>query len=195
MLNDAISKFFIMEYTVVLLYDWSIHGDDIKKMLHDNRLKWNSTKIKKLTTEELLNEFVRFKVDNDFKIDETIIGSSGIYETNDSNIIIKIIKPKSVDDTKNVDDILIVYKGIEERFYIQLMKKFRDIGCLMMKIVDDEIVFKNRINIKLINTLNDTVGEKNVKIRNFIEKTKTLAERNELYSDDFKSQWIKCIEN
>lgn len=180
-----------MEYTVVLLYDWSIHGDDIKKMLHDNRLKWNSTKIKKLTTEELLSEFVKFKVDNDLKIDETMIGSSGIYETDDSNITIKIIKPKSVDDTKNVDGILIVYKGIEERFYIQLMKKFRDIGCLVMKIVDDEIVFKNKINTKLINRLNDTVGEKNVKIRNFIEKSNIIG----VFSDDFKNKWIKCIEN
>jgi len=48
------------EYTVILLYDWSIHGDDIKKMFHDNKLKWNPTKIKRLTTEELLNEIISF---------------------------------------------------------------------------------------------------------------------------------------
>ena len=186
-------KFFVMEYTVVLLYEWSKYGDMIKETFHHNKLKWNSTKIKKLTTEELINEYKKFKANDDFKIDETMIGSSGIYENIDNNIIIKIIKPKSVDDTKNVDDILIIYKGIEERFYIELMKKFRDIGCLIIKIVDDEVIFKNRINVRLINSLNDNVGEKNVKIRNFIEKTNLLG--SGIFSDDFKKQWIECIEN
>lgn len=184
-----------MEYTVILLYDWSIRGDDIKKMFHDNKLKWNSTKIKKLTTQELVDEYKKFKVDNDFKIEETMIGSSGIYESDNkkenSDIVIKIIKIETVDDTKTVDNMLIVYKGIEERFYIELMKKFRDIGCLIIKIVDDEVIFKNRINVKLINSLNNNVSEKNVKIRNFIEKSSIVG----IFSDDFKQQWIKCIEN
>jgi len=182
------------EYTVILLYDWSIHGDDIKKMFHDNKLKWNPTKIKRLTTEELLNEYIKFKVDKDFKIEETMIGSSGIYENKDFNIVIKIIKIENVIETvDDIDNMLIIYKGIEEKFYIELMKKFRDIGCLIIKIVDDEVIFKNRINIKLINTLNNTVGEKSVKIRNFIEKINLLD--SGIFSDDFKNQWIECIKN
>ncbi len=181
------------EYTVVLLYDWNKHGDEIKKMFHDNKLKWNSTKIKKLTTEELLNEYIKFKVDKDFKIEESMIGSSGIYEN--TNIAIKIIKIESVVETvDDIDNILIVYKGIEEKFYIELMKKFRNIGCTIIKIVNDEIIFKSRINVKLINSLNDIQGEKNVKIRNFIEKTRILDSMfHETYSDDFKRQWIECI--
>ena len=183
------------EYTVVLLYDWSIHGDEIKKMFHGNKLKWNPTKIKRLTTEELLNEYIKFKVDKDFKIEETMIGSSGIYENADFNILIKIIKPESVVKTvDDIDNMLIIYKGTEEKFYMELMKKFRDIGCLVMKIVDDEIVFKSRINVKLINSLNNIQGKKDVKIRNFIEKTKILDSMfHETYSDDFKQQWIECI--
>jgi len=185
------------EYTVILLYNWSIHGDEIKKMFHDNKLKWNSTKIKKLTTEELLNEYIKFKVDKDFKIEEIMIGSSGIYENKDSNISIKIIKPESVVETvDDIDNMLIVYKGLEEKFYMELMKKFRDIGCTIIKIVNDEIIFKNRINIELINSLNDIQGEKNVKIGNFIEKTRILNSMfHETYSDDFKQQWIDCIKH
>jgi len=66
------------EYTVILLYDWSIHGDDIKKMFHDNKLKWNPTKIKTLKNEDLITECEKFKVINDFKLDKTMKGSSGI---------------------------------------------------------------------------------------------------------------------
>ena len=206
MVNDAISKFFclycllftlfiMIEYTSVLLYDWSKHGDEIKRMFHDNKLKWNPTKIKRLTTEELSNEYIKFKVDKDFKIEEIMIGSSGIYENKDSNIAIKIIKTESVVETvDDIDNMLIIYKGIEEKFYIELMKKFRDIGCLVIKIVDNEIVFKSRINVKLINSLNDIQGEKDVKIGNFIKKTRILDSMfHETYSDDFKQQWIECI--
>ena len=177
----------MVEYTVVLLYDWSKHGDDIKKMFHDNKILWNSTKIKTLKNEDLIIECEKFKVINDFKLDTTMTGSSGIYENASNDILIKIIK------IEDFDNILIVYKGIEEKFYIELMKKFRDIGCLVMKIVDDEIVFKSRINVKLINSLNDIQGKKDVKIRNFIEKINLLD--SGIFSDDFKNQWIECIKN
>ena len=177
------------EYTVILLYEWSKYGDNVKELFHHNKLKWNSDKIKKLTNEELTNEYIKFKVDKDFIIDEIMIGSSGIYENVDKSILIKIIK------IENVDNMLIIYKGVEERFYISFIKRCRDVGCLVMKIVDDEIIFKGRINIKLIRTLNDVQGEKDVKIRNFIEKTKILDSTfHEIFSDDFKSQWIECIE-
>lgn len=175
----------MVEYTVILLYNWSKHGDDIKKMFHDNKILWNSTKIKTLKNEDLITECERFKVINNFKLDTTMTGSSGIYENASNDISIKIIK------IEDFDNMLIVYKGIEERFYIELMKKFMNIGCLIMKIVDDEIIFKNRINVNLIKSLNDNDGEKNVKIGNFIEKSSIVG----VFSDDFKNQWIKCIEN
>lgn len=180
-----------MEYIAILLYEWSTYSDVIKEILHNNKMMWNSEKIKKLTTEELTNEFIKFKVDKDFKIDETTIGSSGIYENKSNDILIKIIKPESVDDTKKIDDVLIIYKGIKENFYIELMKKFRDIGCLILKIVDDEVIFKNRINVKLINSLNDIEREKDIKIKNFIEKSNVIG----AFSEDFKQQWIKLITN
>lgn len=178
----------MVEYTVILLYEWSLYGNDIKKMFHNNKLEWNSTKIKKLTNEELKNEYIKFKVNNDFKIDEYMIGSSGIYEN--KKLAIKIIKAEYIDD-KIADNMLIVYKGIEEKFYIDLIKKCRDIGCLVLKIVNDEVVFKNRINVKLINKLNDIQGENDVKIKNFIEKTNIIG----TFSDDFKNKWIELIKH
>ncbi len=178
------------EYTVIILYEWSKYGDKIKELFHHNKLNWNSEKVKNLTNEELRSEYEKFKVNDDFIIDETMIGSSGIYENVDKSTLIKIVK------IENVDNMLIIYKGVEERFYIDFIKRCRDVGCLVMKIVDDEVVFKNRINVKLIKTLNDVQGEKDVKIRNFIERTKILDSAfHEIFSDDFKSQWIKCIEN
>ncbi len=178
----------MIEYTVILLYEWSKYGNAVKELFHHNKLKWNSEKVKPLSNEELQNEYEKFKVDNNFIINETMIGSSGIYEN--ENIAIKIIK------IENVDNMLIIYKGIEEKFYIDFIKRCRDVECLVMKIVDDEIIFKNRINVKLIRILNDVRGEKDVKIRNFIEKTKILESMfHEIFSDDFKSQWINCIEN
>lgn len=187
--------FNMSEYTVILMEEWSKYGDDIKEVFHKNKLKWNSLKIKKLSTEDLVMEYQKFKVDDEFKINETMIGSSGIYENNDGSIAIKLIKAENIGETI-IDSMLIVYKGIEEKFYIELMKKFRDMGCLIIKIVDDEIVFKDRINVKLINSINDIEGERKLKVKNFIDKTKALGELfGELYSDDFKNKWIKCIEN
>jgi len=190
MLSWVDEKLIMSEYTVILLYEWSKYGDAIKELFHRNKLKWNSEKVKNLSNEELRSEYEKFKVDNDFIVDETMIGSSGIYENVDKSILIKIIK------IENVDNMLIVYKGIEEHFYIDFIKRCANIGCLVMKIVDDEILVKGRINVKLIKMMNDVQGEKDVKIKNFIEKTKILdSEFHELFSDDFKTQWIKCIEN
>lgn len=183
----------MVEYTIILLYGWSKHGDNIKKMLHDNKFKWNSSKIKRLTTQELIDEYKKFKVNKEFKIEETMFGSSGIYENLNNDIVIKFIKTESIDDNDYTDNMLIIYKGIVEKFYISLIKECRDIGCLVMKVVDNEVIFKNRINVDLINKINDIQGEKNVKIRNFIEKINIIEEINGKFSDDFKSKWIECI--
>ena len=171
-------------YTIILLYEWNIHKDEIKKIFKDNDLIWNSNKIKKLTNEELLNEYIKFKVDSEFEIKENMDGSSGIYENKNSNILIKIIK------INNTDNILIVYKGNETEIYKTLIKKCRNIGCLIIKIVDNEIIFKDRLNVKLINTLDNIQKEKEIKIKNFIEKMKFKIS---IFSDDFKNRWIKCI--
>ena len=177
----------MVEYTAIFLYEWSKHGDDIKKVFHDNKLNWNQTKLNKLSNEDLLNEYKKFKVINDFKINKLMIGSSGIYENKDSTIMIKVIK------IENNDNMLLVYKGIEEKFYIDFIKKCRDIGCLVLKIIDNEVIFKKRLNVKLINEINDEQGEKNVKVRNFVEKTKILEIFGEIYSDDFKNKWVEFI--
>ncbi len=186
----------MVEYTIILLNDWSKHGNDIKKMFHDNKLEMDSTKIKKLTNEELINEYKKFMVDSDIKIGKITTGMSGIFLSKDKNIdiAIKIIKTEFVDELGETiinDNVLIIYKGIEKNFYKELLKKYKDNISLAIKIVDDEIIFKHLANIKLIKELNDIQGEKNVKIRNFIEKSNIVG----TFSDDFKKLWIQCIEN
>ncbi len=188
----------MVEYTIALLNDWSKHGNNIKKMFHDNKLEMDSTKIKKLTNEELTNEYKKFMVNSDIKIGKLTTGISGIYLPKDKkaniDIAIKIIKTEFVDELGETiinDNVLIIYKGVEEKFYIEFLKKIKDISSLVIKIVDNEIIFKQLTNIKLIKELNNVQGEKNVKIRNFIEKSNIIG----TFSDDFKQQWIKCIEN
>jgi len=186
----------MVEYTVTLLNDWSKHGNDIKKMFHDNKLEMDSTKIKKMSNEELVETYKKFMVDSDIKIGKTTTGTSGIFlsKVKDIDIAIKIIKTEFVDELGETiinDNVLIIYKGIEEKFYIEFLKKIKEISSLVIKIIDNEIIFKHLSNIKLIKELNNVQGEKNVKIRNFIEKSNIIG----VFSDDFKQQWIKCIEN
>ncbi len=176
----------MVEYTVVLLYDWNKHGNDIKKMFQDNELLLNSTKTTKLTNDELKEEYIKFKVDEYINFDSKQTGLSGYYELEDKSIIIKIVK------NNNIEKVVLIYKGIEENFYKEFIIKCRDIGSLVIKIEDDEIVFIKRINVELIKHLNDIQGEHKIKINNFYEK---MNLSNGIFSDDFKKQWIECIEN
>ncbi len=178
-----------MNYTVILLYDWSKHSDDIKNMFQDNGLLLNSTKTTELTSKELEEEYKKFKVDEYFYVNGLttgIVGLAGYYELDDKSIIIKIIKNNSI------DNMILVYKGTEESFYKEFVVQCKDVGSLVIKIEDDEVVFKKRINVELIKKLNDIQGENDVKIKNFIEK---MSLNDGIFSDDFKNQWIECIKN
>ncbi len=186
----------MVEFTIILLNDWSKHGNDIKKIFHDNKLEMDSTKIKKLTNEELINEYKKFMVDSDIKIGKSTIGTYGYFLSKDKSVdvAIKIIKTEFIDElgeTTVNDNVLIIYKGVEKNFYKELLKKYKNNISLAIKIVNDEIEFKHFVNIKLIKELNNVQGEKNVKIRNFIEKSNIIG----TFSEDFKHQWIQCIEN
>ena len=189
------------EYTISIIYDWSIHKNEIKKLLQDNYLIWNSSKLKNLTNDELKDELKKFKIDTEFDIPKNITGSSGIYEDLNENknetILIKMIRMLNTDiilDVKytlNIDNMILIYKGICGEFYKELFILCKNLGCLVIKIVDDEIVFKNKINIELIKNINNIESEKNIKIQNFKIKSELL----DLYSDDFKNKWIELLKN
>ena len=184
----------MVEYTITLLNDWSKHGNDIKKIFHNNKLEMDSTKIKKLTNEELIETYKKFMVDSDIKINKYTTGTSAIFLSKNIETAIKIIKTEFVNelgDTVQNDNVLIIYKGTEKDFYVELLKRFKDNISLIIKIVDDEIIFKYSVNINLIKKLNDIQEENNIKVRNFIEKSNIVG----IFSDDFKQQWINCIEN
>jgi len=171
----------INEYTVIVVYKWSIYGDDIKKIFNNHKLKLNPKKTFDLNYEDLKDTLKKFHLINNFEIYESVKGLSGIWET--ENIAIKIIK------IENVDNIILIYKGDEEKLYIEFIKKCKDIGCLVIKIVNDEIMFKDRINIELIKKINDVNEEKNIKINNFITKIELIKG----FSDGFKNKWINYI--
>ncbi len=175
------------EYTIVVIHGWSKNGDDIKKILHNYNLKWNSTKILDLKYKDLLNIFSKFQLTKlDFVFNETDIGSSGIWENEKEAV--KIIKIESNNDV--IDDVILMYKGIEKEFYIEFLKRCKDICPLIRKIVDNKIAFEKRINVGLIEKLNNKDEEKKVKIKNFNTKIELMRG----FSDEFKKKWIKCIE-
>jgi hypothetical protein len=175
-----------MEYTILTLHKWSKYGGDIKETFHNHNLKWNSTKILTLNSENLKNTLEKFQLtNNEIDIDEKNIASSGIWENEDSSVTIKIIK------IENNDDVILIHKGVEKEFYIEFLKKCKDICPLIRKIVGNKITFEKRTNIGLIEKLNNEDEEKKVKIKNFNIKTELMGE----FSDKFKKKWIECIEN
>lgn len=171
-------------YTVIICYDWSVNSEEIKKILTQNNFVLNLSKTTNLTNDELKNELEKFKISDKVAV-ENFTGISGLYEN--INIFIKIIKVK--------DTSILIYKGNEESFYKELLKHCGSIGCLILKIIDDEIVFQYIKNVELLSCLNNITNEKTIKIRNFNTKMELYKEQNILYSDDFKNKWIKCIEN
>lgn len=189
-----------MEYTIIVLSKWSVHGNDVKEIFHNHNLKWNPEKIVKLNNSDLKETLNKFQLTLlDFNINENDVGSSGVWE-NDNNAI-KIIR------IENNDDVILIYKNIstdtedkkiedkesttENKLYVDFIKKCKDISSIIRKIVDDKITFEKRINIDLFEKLNDVNEEKKMKIKNFIIRTETLGG----FSEKFKKKWIKCIED
>jgi len=168
-------------YTTVIIYEWSSHGDDIKKIFNNN-LTWNSSKVSELNNEELTELLKKFKVNNEFAITNSNIGKSGMWE--DKNVAIKIVR------VEDVDNVILIHKGNEENLYKEFLKKCGEIGALIIKIINNEIVFKYRRNVELLNKLNDTEGEKELRIKNFKIKAEFLG-----FSENFKNKWIELMKN
>lgn len=174
-------------YTICVVYNWSKYGEEIKKILYNNYLMMNQETVKNSTNEELKIGLLKFHIDDELKISDNTVGLTGVYENKYKTIFIKIVKIESLDVT------ILIYKGDEKDFYIELIKQCRNCGCLILKIVDDEVIFKNRINVELIKCLNDEAKEKAIKLRNFNERFEMFPLGT--FSDDFRNKWKKLIEN
>lgn len=169
-------------YTIIILHKWKCIHENVKEIFRDHNLRWNQEKIIKLDNsdlKEILNKFQITKLD--FIFNECDIGLSGVWENEDSAI--KIVK------IENNDDAILIYKGVEKEFYIEFLKKCKDISSLIRKIVDDKVTFEKRTNIELFEKLNNKDEEKKVKIKNFNTKTEIIGG----FSDEFKNKWINCI--
>lgn len=164
------------KYTVVLVYGWSKHGAGIKDIFKNHRVKWNSGKKKDLKKDEILDIYKRFKVD-DF-IGVLSDGKSGIWENTDCAVKI-VIK----DDTG-----LLIYKKKNEKdkAWKDFVQYSKDSGSLVQFIEEGEVVFRDRVNVELINMMNDKSGERDVSIKNFMIKS-------DRYGSRFKEGWINCI--
>ncbi len=148
------------EFTIIHTNDWNLYGNNIKEVIRQHNLFWNSEKIQKdVSLEEIKNVYIKYKIEDLFdnnlketgKTGET--GSIGYYESVFGKL--KVVKL--------VDNVLLIYKEIySNEFHINFIKTCKDLGCTIIKIIDDETVFRNKLNVELTNKLNNKEGEKDV---------------------------------
>lgn len=170
------------EYTVVLVYEWSKYGVGIKDIFKNHRVKWNSGKKKNLKKDEILDIYKKFKVENDDIVNKEIElkGKSGIWENADSAIKIVMI------DGKDIAIIIYKKKTDKDKAWKDFVKYSKDCGSLIQFIEEGEVVFRDRVNVELINMMNNKNGERDVIIKSFMIKA-------DGYRSSFKERWISCI--
>lgn len=174
------------EFTIIHTNNWNDNSSKIKEVIRHHNLIWNSEKIlKEVSLEEIQNIYKKYKIEDlfDNNLEET--GSVGYYEA-------LFGKLKVVKITNNI---LLIYKELySNEFHINFIKTCRDLGCTIIKIIDDEVVFRNKLNIELTNLLNSKEGEKNVRTKNFTNKIELLKEEfKEQYSQQFINKWKNCL--
>lgn len=173
-------------YTVVLVYGWNKHGGGIKDIFKRFGVKWNSGKMKDLSKDDLLDICKKYDVENYIGILGLGIigkagkGKSGVWENVYCAIKIVMIEGNDI--------IMLIYKRKSEKdkAWNDFVQYSKDCGSLVQFIEDGEVVFRDRINVELINTMNDMDRERDVRIENFTKKAYE-------YGNSFKEEWIKCI--
>lgn len=170
-------------YTIVVMKndEWLGSNNDIKNILRKYEMNWKG-EVKELNVDEVKELYKRFEI----KLCP-VESKSGMWEGND--ILIKIVI--------NEGDVVLIYKGVEKQFYVNMMKKCRDLGFLITKLVDGKVVFSGKINAELIRRLEDANALKDITVKNFTEKVKILGHMKEdmdvEYSDLFIKEWVDCI--
>lgn len=178
-------------YTIVVMKkdEWLRSNNDIKNILRKYEMNWKG-EVKELNIDEVKDLYKRFEI----KLDP-VESKEGMWESGrkegkkEENILIKIVI--------NEGDVVLIYKGAEKQFYVNMMKKCRDLGFLITKLVDGKVVFSGKINAELIRRLEDVNALKDIKVKNFTEKVKILECVEEgmdiKYSDSFIKEWVDCI--
>lgn len=110
---------------------------------------------------------------------------SGIWESKECAIKIIVLKSEYI---------VLIYKDLDNardrQFYTEFVKICRDMGALVVKIVDGDVIFKDKLNVELLKNLKDIKGENNMKIENFKRKIDLL---NGCWNRNFINKWIKCL--
>lgn len=168
------------EYTVVVMYEWSVYGRGVKDIFKKYNVKWISDKACQLNKEELVNIYKKFKVED--VITKGGKGKSGIWECSDC--VIKIVINEGEDTG------LLIYRKRSEKDKVwkDFVQYSKECGSLVQFLDGEEVIFRDRVNIELIEKINDKGDEKKVIIENFIQKAE-----NGLYGDIFKKEWIRCL--
>ncbi len=122
-----------------------------------------------------------------FKVEDVITkggkGKSGIWECSDCAIKIVINEDEDIG--------LLIYRKRNEKdkAWKDFVQYSKECGASVQFLDGEEVIFRDRVNMKLINMINNKGGEKKVIIRNFIQKVENGL------SDSFKGDWIRCVEN
>lgn len=190
-----------MEFTTIY-FDYSVYSqnkDRLKRMMNKFGFRWNASKMKLgLSNTQVVEVFKFFKVDNRINDDKNLVGrngSGGVWEVGENAIKIIMFDKKSDDEHLPV---LLVYKGTESDFYKGFIGECVKLGCEIGKIVESEKgmeeIFKKRINVDLIDRLNNVEASKEAMKINFINRVEQLKYIGYLFSESFIKKWCELID-
>lgn len=189
------------EFTVIY-YDYGLYSSNkvkIKRIMSNHGLKWNASKYVEHNIEETVNSFKIFgyidKINNDDNL-KNRTSSSGIWES--SSEAIKAIMLEKRNEEEHLP-VMLIFKGTEgSDFYTEFVNYCVKLGCWVSKVVqeDDKFteIFKKRINIELVEKLNNIQLSKSSMKENFLNKISEYKKHGHDFSDTFINGWQDCIQ-
>ncbi len=188
------------EYTTIY-FDYGIYHSKkvkVKKIISSYGLLWNHGKIKDLSVDEMLKVFEVFKCGDKTKNDNNLrsrAGSSGVWKSGNNSV--KIIMFNKVREDEHLP-VLMIVKGESNIFYQKFIKYVVGLGCEVGKVVESEDgkfeeIFKKKINVELVEKLNNVELIKESIKNNFLCHMEELKRHGVGMSESFIKGWIDCI--
>lgn len=158
---------------------------------------WNEKKRKDdVRYQEILDIFKLFKTENRIINDANLRnrrGAVGLWENRTNALKIIVFNPLANENPP----VLLVYKGNEDEFYIDLIKMCINMGCEIGKLVEDENgireVFKRKLSLEVIDKIQSSEESKETMKKLFDVRIYELQKHGYVFNNLFIEEWIRCI--
>lgn len=158
---------------------------------------WNEKKRKDdVRYQEILDIFKLFKTENRIINDANLRnrrGAVGLWENRTNALKIIVFNPFANENPP----VLLVYKGNEDEFYIDLIKMCINMGCEIGKLVEDENgireVFKRKLSLEVIDKIQSSEESKETMKKLFDVRIYELQKHGYVFNNLFIEEWIRCI--